>query len=145
MFVSGASLPGPQAVAGALVHAQEYAARGWLVVPLHTVVQGKCSCGRAGCSSPGKHPRTSNGSRGGTHERAQLDRWWRRWPEANVGLVTGVASGLVVLDVDRDHGGQETLAGLEGEWGPLPATVTADTGGGGLHLLFAHPGGMLRN
>ena len=43
----------------------------------------------------------------------QVQRWWRRWPDANVGVVTGAVSGLVVLDVDPRHGGGDSLAALE--------------------------------
>jgi hypothetical protein len=70
----------------------------------------------------------------------QVRRWWRRWPDANVGVVTGAVSGLVVLDVDPRHGGDESLAVLEGIHGTLPRTVESLTGGGGQHLYFRHPG-----
>ncbi len=70
----------------------------------------------------------------------QLRRWWRRWPGANVGVVTGAVSGLVVLDIDPRHGGGDSLATLERRHGPLPHTVVSLTGGGGQHLYFAHAG-----
>jgi hypothetical protein len=70
----------------------------------------------------------------------QVQRWWRRWPDANVGVVTGAVSDLVVLDVDPRHGGGESLAALEGAHGALPRTVESLTGGGGQHLYFRHPG-----
>ena len=70
----------------------------------------------------------------------QVQRWWRRWPDANVGVVTGAVSGLVVLDVDPRHGGGDSLAVLEGVHGDLPHTVESLTGGGGQHLYFRHPG-----
>ncbi len=77
-----------------------------------------------------------------TDERARptdIELWWDRWPEANVGVVTGWASALVVVDVDPRNGGDATLAALEASDGALPATVTCLTGGGGRHLYFAHP------
>lgn len=118
------------------------AARGWAVVPVHTVVDGRCSCGRVGCPSPAKHPRV----RWQRFEQArpgatQVEAWWRRWPDANVGIVTGGVSGVVVLDVDRRHGGEESLAELERTWGVCGATVESVTGGGGRHLWFAASGG----
>jgi putative DNA primase/helicase len=61
--------------------------------------------------------------------RDELKAW--EWP--GVGVVTGPLSGVLVLDVD----GEEGLAILE-ERGH-PATPTARTGGGGLHLYFKHP------
>lgn len=30
----------------------------------------------------------------------EIVRWFRRWPDANVGVVTGRISGIVVVDVD---------------------------------------------
>jgi len=71
--------------------------------------------------------------------------WFARWPNANVGVVTGVVSGLVVMDVDPRHGGNDSLAELEREHGPPPSTVEAISGGGGRHLYFAHPGGHVHN
>ncbi len=64
----------------------------------------------------------------------QIQRWWRRWPDANVGIVTGAVSGLVVLDVDPRKGGGDLLAALEDVHGSLPRTVESLTGGGGQHF-----------
>jgi hypothetical protein len=71
--------------------------------------------------------------------------WFARRPDANVGVVTGAVSGLVVLDIDPGRGGTESLATLEHRYGPLPLTVEAVSGGGGRHLYFAHPRGLVRN
>lgn len=67
----------------------------------------------------------------------EVEEWWWRWPEANVGIVTGRVSGIVVLDVDPRSGGGSALGGLEERWGPLPATLEVRTGGGGRHLWFS--------
>ncbi|MGZ8733984.1 MAG: bifunctional DNA primase/polymerase, partial [Acidimicrobiia bacterium] len=112
------------------------------MVPLFgTDTHGRCGCGRPDCPSAGKHPRVR-------WERYQVvraaestvRRWWQRWPDANVGVVTGSVSGLVVVDVDPRHGGDATLADLEAREGRLPPTVEAFSGGGGLHLYLCHPG-----
>ena len=71
--------------------------------------------------------------------------WFRRWPNANIGIITGKISGLAVVDVDPRHGGDETLAALECEYAPLPSTVEVLTGGGGRHLYFASSGESLRS
>ena len=76
---------------------------------------------------------------------AEVEAWLRRWPDANLAIVTGAVSGLVVLDVDPRHEGDESLRALEREHGSMPHTVEALTGGGGRHLYFEHPGGVLRN
>src|SRR5262245_2971750 len=38
--------------------------------------------------------------------------WFRAWPEAGIGIVTGTISGLVVMDIDVRHGGEESLEQL---------------------------------
>ncbi len=108
---------------------------------MHSAVAGRCSCPDPACPSPGKHPRIAWEAL--TQIRAsagEVDGWWRRWPHANVGVVTGSVSELVVLDVDPRHGGVDALAALESEYGALPRTVESLTGGGGQHLYFRHPG-----
>ncbi|MBC7341544.1 MAG: bifunctional DNA primase/polymerase, partial [Clostridia bacterium] len=30
----------------------------------------------------------------------EIAAWWKRWPKANVAIVTGAISGIIVLDVD---------------------------------------------
>ncbi len=119
-----------------------YARRGWPVLPLHTPTASGCSCGRADCQSIGKHPRTLNGVKDATTDEAKIQEWWARWPDANVAIATGAASGLAVLDVDPRNGGDKTLAALVARYGALPATLTAMTGGGGKHLVFSKPGGL---
>lgn len=74
-----------------------------------------------------------------------IHNWFRRWPTANLGIVTGAVSGLVVLDVDVGHGGEDSLNELERRHGRLPETVEAKTGGGGRHVYFKHPEESVRN
>jgi hypothetical protein len=121
--------------------ALDYARRGWAVFPLFEPrAQGRCSCPKAAaCARAGKHPRTRRGVLNATVDAAQIGRWWRRWPAANVGLATGAASGLVVLDVDPRNGGDDSLVALEGRHGRLPDGPRALTGGGGVHLFFRRP------
>jgi len=69
----------------------------------------------------------------------EIRDWARRWPRANLGVVTGAISGVIVLDVDGREGAN-TLQGL----GPLPRTWRVSTGDGE-HLWFKHPGADVRN
>lgn len=78
-------------------------------------------------------------------DAVEVQAWYLRWPDAGLAFVTGAVSGLVVLDIDPAHGGGASLAEIEAREGALPETVEAETGGGGRHLYFAHPGGHLRN
>ena len=123
-----------------------YARRGWPVFPCQSPSSaGGCSCHHDDCASPAKHPRIQGGLRAATTEEAQLRQWWARWPDANVAVRTGTVSGLVVLDVDPDHGGDDSLERLLDRFGPLPDGRLVRTGSGGRHFYFAHPGGTVRN
>lgn len=132
-------------------HALRYAALGLAVLPLHRPVDRsgrlRCSCGKADCSSPAKHPVGRLAPRGlldASRDPTMLAAWFGH-EACNVGIATGAASSIVVLDIDPRHGGEEALAGLEAEHGPLPPTWRFLTGGGGEHILFRHPGGMVKN
>lgn len=37
----------------------------------------------------------------------QVVQWWTRWPSANIGIVTGPVSGVIVLDLDPDKAAEE--------------------------------------
>lgn len=129
-----------------LDQALAYAARGWHVLALHSVRNdGTCTCGRDDCPSPAKHPRTRNGLKDATTDETTIRTWWARWADANVGIRTGEISGLYVIDVDPAHGGEQTLEDLEQSYSRLPAGPRALTGGDGMHILFAHPGGTWAN
>ena len=111
--------------------AQAYAARGWSVIPMQP---------------QGKRPLVA--WRRFQQEAApaqEIAHWFERWPDANVGIVTGAVSGLVVVDVDARNGGPHSVAALETAHGPLPPTVEAITGGGGRHLFYRHPGSVVSN
>jgi hypothetical protein len=87
-----------------------YANLGYRVLPLHhppvtNSIQGPemlCSCGDRACGAIGKHPLTAHGLNDATSDPAKLARWWRRWPQANIGLVTGEVAD--VLDIDGPAG-----------------------------------------
>jgi len=118
--------------------AQVYAALGFPVVPIHTAQpSGGCTCADSGCTDPGKHPRLRGWTRLAVTDPAVVGEWWRRWPDANLGLVTG--RRFDVLDVDGQQGVEALRAALSiAPWehsGPV-----ARTGGGGWHLLYAPTG-----
>lgn len=81
--------------------------------------------------------RHGRGFRDATTDLGQVEAWWRRFPQANIGVPTGAASGLVVVDVDV-HGtnGYNALnradqADLIAGWEFLVRSPT-----GGLHLYY---------
>jgi Bifunctional DNA primase/polymerase, N-terminal len=120
--------------------ALEYARCCVSVVPLHTPSAGGCSCPKGrDCLSAGKHPRID--WKPLQQRRATADEirdWWSRWPDANVGLITGMISGRGVLDVDPRNGGFDTLAELDAHGGRMPDhNPLVETGSRGLHHYFA--------
>jgi hypothetical protein len=111
--------------------ALRYSARGWSVLPIEP---------------KGKRPLVAwLDLQQRVAPASEIDGWYQHWPDANVGIVTGHLSGLVVVDVDAEHRGTASLAAIERERGPLPRTVESATGGGGRHLYFAYPGGTVPN
>lgn len=107
------------------------AQRGYYMLPLHTIIQGKCSCGNLSCQSPGKHPRTRNGVKDATREPAQIEAWNRLYPQCNYGVATGHISGILVVDVDNLDLARSMIK-------ELPRTFTVKTGKG-FHLYYAYP------
>ena len=101
-----------------------YARRGWKVFP----------CRR------NKKPFTSHGFRDASSDLERIIAWWDDWPGASIGIATGAPSNLVVVDIDPTHGGDESLETLRAQYGALPDTPGAFTGGGGYHLYLLHPG-----
>jgi len=127
--------------------ALEYAARfGFAVIPLHSISSdGSCTCHLSRCSSPGKHPRTEHGLKDASKNHEQIEQWWGKWGDAaNIGILTGAASGgLAVLDVDAPSG-EASLQALVSEYGPLPPTVEVRTARG-RHFYFRVSGAVVRN
>lgn len=122
-------------------YAQRYGALGLPVFPLHWVVRdagglARCSCDDLDCRSPGKHPLTANGVKDASTDALILAASWGRWPEANIGLAMGAASGLFAVDVDPRNGGDTTIEELQAKHGRFADTINALTGGGGQHILF---------
>lgn len=81
-----------------------------------------------------------------TTDRETIVAWWRRWPQANVGLVNGPESDMFTVDVDVKNGalGLSTLRGIERKRGRLPRTWTQLTPSGGRHYLYRWPSGADR-
>lgn len=115
-------------------------ARGWRVLPLHSLQPGGgCTCGNEKCGrSTAKHPRISKWQHQASADEAVVRRWWTTWPAANLGIACGPESGLWVLDLDGPEG-FDVLAGLCAENGDIPPTPVAQTGSGGWHYYFAWP------
>jgi hypothetical protein len=114
--------------------------RKWPVFPVHSFEETKrCTCkGQEQCS-PGKHPRIKDPFRKASTDLNQLFTWAEKWPGCNWGMPTDRQSGIIVIDVDAHHDGNNSLRAMEKQLGPLPKTVQSLTGNGGSHLFFKQP------
>ena len=119
-----------------------YAGLGWPVFPVWWAANGRCACGKADCQNPGKHPigkLAPNGRNSATTAPKVIKGWWGEYPKARIGIPTGPESGLVVLDIDPRHGGDESKRKME-RLGNFPITPMVFTGGNGEHIHLQHPG-----
>ena len=90
------------------------------------------------CKPAEKRPLTEHGFHDATADAEQVRRWWARWPEANIGMPTGCASGLEVVYIDV-HGRVRGFAafelarreGLVDRWQALVKTAS-----GGMHAYY---------
>lgn len=92
-----------------------------------------------------KRPLTGRGLLDASTDPQRVANWWRRWPDANIGIPTGPRSGVDVVDVDVAKvagraGGHDALDELRAA-GLLPAPIlTVDTPSGGRHLYYPASG-----
>ena len=120
-----------------------YTVAGIPVFPCHwpaaTGSHRRCSCGRVDCERPAKHPITACGYLDASGRPDQVERWWRRWPHANIGVPTGVAFDVVDVDGPAGMAGVRSLIG-RGEFNPGPVVRT----GRGWHYLVTPTGNGCR-
>lgn len=116
LFAAVAGLPLPEAAA-------RFASAGVPVFP---------------CVPGGKRPLVEHGFHDASTDARKVATRWRRWPGANVGVPTGLESGVEVVDVDRKATGTGFAAfdrarrtGLVPGWLALVRTPS-----GGMHAYF---------
>jgi hypothetical protein len=63
----------------------------------------------------------------------EIERWWSLYPDANIAVVTGEISNLVVVDVDNE-------SALNYYWEHYPRTSVHSKTARGFHFLYRHPG-----
>lgn len=91
--------------------------------------------------TPNKAPLVSQGFKAATTDRAQIIAAFSQPGAALIGVPTGAASGLTVVDVDI-KGDAPGMAWLQDNEHALPPTRTHATRSGGWHLVFRHVPGI---
>lgn len=66
----------------------------------------------------------------------EINNWFSEYPNAQIGIITGKISNLLVLDVDK---------GGDISWLEIPPTAEANTISGGKHYFFTFPDKEFRN
>lgn len=94
------------------------------------------------CRPRAKEPLTEGGFHAATTDTDRIRSWWGRWPDANIAVPTGPASGWLAVDIDPRNGGDATIEGWIRRYGRWPDTAEATTGSGGKHVLFRHADGL---
>lgn len=129
--------------------ALHYLERGLSIFPVCTPIDGKPDyCHqhghhkKDGMARPGKMPLVKWAEfqqRQPTEDEVRA--WWKRWPNANIGVCTGELSGVVVLDIDGMDAFTAVLSNGGVEQSPTVATGKAN----GFHHYLQHPGRRVRN
>ncbi|MBN2094250.1 MAG: bifunctional DNA primase/polymerase [Candidatus Zambryskibacteria bacterium] len=69
----------------------------------------------------------------------EITTWWEKTPDANIGIVTGKISRLLVIDIDTKEGWEFVKQKGYG----AKACPIVETGGGGVHLYYRYPDGEI--
>ena len=101
----------------------------WKTIPVHGIINGKCTCGKQSCDNQGKHPATTHGVKDAKAGYA-IDG-------LNIGLAHGPDSmspteGSFAVDVDDS----DQLKRLEMENSRIPKTWSFSTREGRYQLMF---------
>ncbi|BCJ28284.1 bifunctional DNA primase/polymerase [Actinocatenispora sera] len=118
--------------------ARAAAGRGWPVFVLGRTKRPVANCPQCHDAGPG-HDReacgclTCHGFYAATTDPHRIAAMLSAVPAGLLAIRTGAAAGLVVVDIDPQHGGQLDRS-------VMVPTYTVATGSGGWHLYYAHPG-----
>lgn len=113
--------------------ALDYLNMGWHPIPLCWPENGKCACHKKHTdpNDIAKAPLLNSYSTSMKVTEANIRKWWKRWPNANIGILEEV-SKLAVVDADSPEAIEET------ERLGLPVTPM-DSTGRGRHAYYSRP------
>lgn len=123
-----------------LAHALGYARRGWPVFPCDP--KTKRPLVPRDKDAAGKPIENTGGLRKATTDPAIIEAWWRKWPDALIGVRLGHETGLWVIDFDPRGETVDTVkARFAAEVGELPRGPVSRTQSGGEHVWLKMPDG----
>lgn len=129
------STPFPPALQPLSEAALHYARRGIPVFP---------------CEPGGKRPLTAHGFKDASADPETVKAWWRSYPNASIGMPTGEASGIEIVDIDvkRGENGLKALISALGRGGTsipeLETCAACSTPSGGTHFWLKWDGSERR-
>jgi hypothetical protein len=131
-----------------LQHALDYLSLGYPVFPVCSPRMGSHEHysrelkRKVVCENPGKRPMEPwEPFQSRLPTATEVRKWWADYPLANIGMATGVRSGVVVLDCDS--GAARIMAMEKGGLDRTPAVWTGKIGG--VHYWLEHPVEEVRN
>lgn len=96
-----------------------------------------------------KKPLTPHGCKDAKKTVGPIQAWWKRYPDASIGIATGSMSNLIVIDEDideeKDLDGFQSIRRWERENGELTETAYVLTGRGGNHRYYHYTGKDIGN
>lgn len=90
-----------------------------------------------------KSPLVDNGFLASTQDEEQIRAWWRRWPDALVGVPMGQRTKLLAIDWDPDKHSDATGEWIQSHADALMSARVHGTLRGGKHYLFRISTGQL--
>ena len=119
--------------------ALSYLRKGWSVIPIKSPSMTNSNMDQKEFIRQCKIPLISwKEFQGRLPTEQEVTEWFDKWPDANIGIVTGRVSNLVVFDLDSE----DALEYADSEGG-FPDTVKVKTGKG-YHVYMQHPGFEVR-
>ena len=79
-----------------------------------------------------KHPISPRGVKDATTNIESINTWWKKWPDANIGMAMGKESGILGIDIDYKDGADPDFLKK------IPPTIISVTAMGGHHAFFKY-------
>jgi putative DNA primase/helicase len=98
---------------------------------------------RRGEAKSGKTPMTSHGVHDATDDFDTFCQLVGDTATFNIGIATGTPSNVIVIDLDPRNDGMKSFAALKTRLGPLPQTLSCESGDG-THFYFRAPTGQVK-